>query len=124
MLDEKLLEVLTTPPDAALTLVTEGTDGAHLVNTWNSYVEADGDRLLIPAGGMRTTERNLAGNPKVMLSIANREVQGLTYRGTGFLVTGTAKMETEGPDFDRIRARFPWARAALVVTVTGALQTL
>jgi len=118
MLDEKLLEVLTTPPDAALTLVTEGTDGAHLVNTWNSYVEADGDRLLIPAGGMRTTER------KVMLSIANREVQGLTYRGTGFLVTGTAKMETEGPDFDRIRARFPWARAALVVTVTGALQTL
>ncbi|NLB50024.1 MAG: FMN-binding protein, partial [Clostridiaceae bacterium] len=33
MLSEKLIEVITSPPDAALTLVTEGEGGPHLANS-------------------------------------------------------------------------------------------
>lgn len=124
MLSEKLIEVISSPPDAGLTLVTEGEEGAHLANSWNSYLEVDGDRLLLPAGGMKTTGRNLAARPDILLSITNREVQGLTYKGTGFLIRGRGEMKSEGPEYERIRERFPWARVALVITVTEVTQTL
>jgi hypothetical protein len=124
MLSEKLIEVITSPPDAALTLVTEGEGGPHLANSWNSYLEIDGDRLLLPVGGMKTTEANLAARPVVQLSIANRQVEGLSYKGTGYLVRGLGEVKSQGAEFDRIRERFPWARAALVITVTNATQTL
>lgn len=38
VIDEKLKEVLTTPPDAPLAIVTQGLMGPHVVNSWNSYV--------------------------------------------------------------------------------------
>ncbi len=124
MLSEKLLEVIKTPPDAALTLVTEGEAGAHLANSWNSYLEIDGDRLLLPAGGMKTTGHNLLSRPAIQLSITNREVEGLTYKGTGFLIRGYGEMQSQGPAYERIKERFSWARAALVITVTSVTQTL
>lgn len=124
MLNEKLIEVMTSPPDAALTLVTEGPGGAHLANTWNSYVQIQGDRLFIPASRMRQTEDNLRLNPRIQLSVANREVQGLSYKGTGFIIEGTGVFLEEGPEYEAVRERFPWARAALAVTVIRAEQKL
>jgi len=124
VISEKLIEVLSSPPDAALTLVTQGEDGAHLANSWNSYARIEGNRLLLPVGGMRETERNLAVDSTVKLSISNREVQGLTYRGTGFLLTGNGEVRAEGPDYEKIKDSFPWARAVLIITVTRATQTL
>lgn len=124
-LNEKLLEVIQSPPDSALTLVTQGPDGPHLVNSWKSYLQfGQKGRLLFPAGGMEKTQANLAINPAIQLSISNRQVQGLSYLGTGFILAGEAVMETEGPDFDLVKARFPWARAALAVTVLSIQQTL
>lgn len=38
MIDKKLMEVLTTPPDAALAIITQGLNEPHVVNSWNSYV--------------------------------------------------------------------------------------
>ena len=79
MIDEKLLEVLTAPPDAALSIVTQGEDGPHLVNSWNSYVRTTEDgKLLIPVGGMAETEKNIERDDRVLLSICNREVQSGT----------------------------------------------
>ncbi len=125
MIDEKLLEVIKTPPDAALSIVTRGEDGPHLVNSWNSYVRTTEDgKLIIPVGGMAETEKNVERDDRILLSICNREVQGKMYKGTGFLVRGTAAFEKEGPGFDALKAEFPWARAALVVTVVEATQTL
>ncbi len=125
MIDEKLLEVLTAPPDAALSIVTQGEDGPHLVNSWNSYVRTTEDgKLLIPVGGMAETEKNIERDDRVLLSICNREVQGKRYKGTGFLVKGRAAFVKEGPEFDTLKTDFPWARAALVVTVEEAKQTL
>jgi endopeptidase Clp ATP-binding regulatory subunit ClpX len=73
MIGNKLREVLTTPPDAALAIITRGADGPHVVNSWNSYVQiTDEGELLIPAGRMFETEKNIASNNKVKLTITNR----------------------------------------------------
>ncbi len=123
MLTDKFFEVLRHEGVAAI--ATLGAE-PHLVNTWNSYIQVTDDRyLLIPAGGMHQTEENLAANPKVLLTVGAREVAGRRGQpGTGFLVTGTAEFLSAGEDFDRIKAKFGWARAALKITVESATQTL
>lgn len=125
MIDEKLMEVLTTPPDAALAIVTQGVNEPHVVNSWNSYVQVTGEgKLLIPAGRMSETEKNIERDNKVKLTITNRDVQGKSYKGTGFLINGTAAFTKEGSDFDLIKAKFPWARAVLTIIIESAEQTL
>ncbi len=124
MLDPKLIEILTTGSDGALTIATNAPGGAHLVNSWNSYVIIDGDDLLIPVGGMVHTEENLKRDNRVTLSVSNRDVMGMRYKGAGMNLWGTARIENEGPAFDKIHARFGWARAALVITVERSVQTL
>jgi Pyridoxamine 5'-phosphate oxidase len=125
MLNEKLLEVLSHPADGEVAIVTQGIDGPHVVNTWNSYVRIIPDgRLLIPAGRMNETEKNITRNNMVKLTIGSREVQGLSYKGTGFLITGTAKFVKEGPVFNMIKEKFSWARAALEITILTTVQTL
>ncbi|HZZ84720.1 MAG TPA: pyridoxamine 5'-phosphate oxidase family protein [Anaeromyxobacteraceae bacterium] len=123
MIPEKLREVLKH--EGVVAIATLGKDGPHLSNTWNSYVQVTDDgRLLIPAGFMHRTETNVAFNGEVLLTAGSREVQGLRGAGTGFLIKGTARFSTSGPDFDAVKARFPWARAALAVAVASATQTL
>ncbi len=124
MLPEKFLEVLRY--EGAVAIATTGIQGQHLVNTWNSYIQVTPDeRLLIPAGGMTRTERNISENNRALLTIASREVVGLKGRpGAGFFVHGTAEFISSGDDFEAVRKKFPWARAALRVTVTGISQTL
>jgi predicted pyridoxine 5'-phosphate oxidase superfamily flavin-nucleotide-binding protein len=123
MFPEKLKQVLNH--EGVVAIATQGEDGPHLVNTWNSYIEILGDeKLIIPAGYMNVTEANLAKNPKVLVTMGSREVEGSHGPGTGFLVEGTAVFETSGQHFDAMKARFPWVRAALVVTATSIQQTL
>jgi hypothetical protein len=125
MFDPILLEILSHPTDQAASIVTQGVDGPHLVNTWNSYITAYGsDQLLIPAGRFTVTEHNLNHDRRVTLSIAHREVTGMRYPGTGVIITGTASFAFSGPAFERIQSRFSWARAALVVTILSTEQTL
>ena len=44
--------------------------------------------------------------------------------GTGYRLTGRAALETEGAFFDQTKAKFPWARGALVIRVEKAEQLL
>lgn len=125
MLNEKLLDILAHPSDAAVSIVTNGEDGPHLVNTWNSYIEVTpADKLLIPASGYNKTERNLSKQNNVILSIASREIEGYRGKGTGFIVKGTTRFIQSGEDFDRMKEKFSWARAVLEITVTDAKQML
>jgi predicted pyridoxine 5'-phosphate oxidase superfamily flavin-nucleotide-binding protein len=123
MIPEKMKEVLKH--EGVVAIATQGENGPHLVNTWNSYIEINGQgNLLIPAGYMNVTEANIAKNPKVLLTVGSREVEGSHGPGTGFLVEGTAAFVSTGPDFDKLKARFAWARAALEVTISSVTQTL
>jgi len=125
MLNEKLLEILSHPADGEVAIVTQGTDGIHVVNTWNSYVNITPDgRILIPVGGMNKTEKNIAENQLVKLTIGNREVQGLNYKGAGFLIIGTAKFAKDGTEFNMMKAKFTWIRAILEITIETTVQTL
>lgn len=120
---EKVLEILNH--DGVVAIATQGTDGPHLVNTWNSYVIiSDDGRLFIPAGYMNLTEANIKMNSGVLVTLGSSKVAGKNGPGTGFLIKGTAAFITSGPEFDRMKARFAWARATLAVTVLSATQTL
>lgn len=125
MLNEKLLDVLSHPVDGAVTMVTTGDDGSHLVNTWNSYiVVTPDDKLLIPASGYNKTEKNLSVHNEIILSIASKEIEGYRAKGTGFIVKGSARFVKSGEDFDRMKERFSWIRAVLEITVITAKQML
>jgi predicted pyridoxine 5'-phosphate oxidase superfamily flavin-nucleotide-binding protein len=120
---EKLREVLKN--DGVVAIATLGTDGPHMVNTWNSYMRISEDgRLLIPAGYFHKTEANIAINDKVLVTLGSSKVKGLNGPGTGFLIKGTAAFLTTGPDFEATKTRFSWARATLAITIESATQTL
>lgn len=123
MIPEKLMEVLKHA--GVVAIATQGEDGPHLVNTWNSYVQISSEgRLLIPAGYFQVTEANITRDNRVWITMGSHEVAGINGPGTGFLVKGTAAFETSGPDFDAIKAKFAWARAVVSATVISATQTL
>ncbi len=123
MIPEKMLQVLKQ--DGVVAIATLGPDGPHMVNTWNSYIKiTDDGRLLIPAGYMQRTEANIAFNNNVLMTLGSSKVPGENGPGTGFLVKGTAEFIASGPDFEAIKAKFAWARAALAVTIVSATQTL
>ena len=124
MLPDTFLRVLEH--EGVVAIATQGQDGRpHLVNTWNSYVQITAEgHLLVPAGGMHTTATNVSANHIVLLTAGSREVEGKHGSGTGFLLTGTAEFIYAGPDFDLIKSKFSWARAALKVKITEIAQTL
>ena len=122
MIPEPLQKIMKQ--DGVVAIATLGPEGPHLVNTWNSYLKiaADG-RLLIPAGYMFKTEANLAHNPNVLITLGSSKVEGLRGMGAGFLIKGTARFVTSGPDFEDMKKKFGWLRATLVVTIESATQT-
>lgn len=122
MLPEKFLQVLAH--DGVVGIATQGATGPHLVNTWNSYLQITGDKLLIPAGRMHQTEKNIAIDSVVLLTAGTREVEGFHGPGTGFLIKGIAKFVFTGANFELVKNKFPWARAALEITVNNSEQTL
>lgn len=120
---EKFFQVLKE--EGVVAIATQGVDGPHLVNSWHSYVQfGEGDHLLIPVGGMNQTEKNLSHDNRVLLTVGSRAVEGKRGPGTGFLITGTATFVSAGTDFEVVKRRYPWARAALRVAVSTIAQTL
>ncbi|MDD2601027.1 MAG: pyridoxamine 5'-phosphate oxidase family protein [Kiritimatiellae bacterium] len=123
MIPDKMIQILKC--EGVVAVVTQGDHGPHLVNTWNSYIHVTEDeRLLIPVGGMVCTESNLAINNSVLLTLGSREVEGVHGAGAGFLIKGTASFVKTGERFSLMKARFPWARATLEITILSVAQTL
>ena len=123
MISAKLTEVLMH--EGIVSIVTQGSKGAHIVNTWNSYIQITEDgRLLGPVGGMNTTESNVKQNTNILMTIGSREVQGFHSKGTGFLIKGTAAFIFGGDEFDEMKQRFAWARALLEIKPESITQTL
>jgi len=121
-LDEVCKKVIEKTEWIAIT--TAGPDGPHVVGTWGDYVRMLGfgdDTLIIPVGRMHKTETNLKHDNRVILLCGTRQVLG--SRGTpgqGCDIAGAAEFQTSGAHFDAVKAKFPWARAALVVRVQEA----
>jgi hypothetical protein len=123
MLSEKFFEVIAN--EGVVSIVSWGNDEPHVVNTWNSYVNITADgRLLIPAAGMRKTQKNVGINNKVKVTLGSREVMGYKFMGTGFLIEGTAKFVESGSELDMMKEKFPFLNRVLEITVTSQKQTL
>ncbi len=101
-------------------IVTQGADGPHVVGNWGDYLRAVGireDRIVLPAGRYQQTERNLAKDSRIQLMAASKSVAGSRTPGQGYVISGSGRIETAGPLFDAVKAKFPWARGALVIDV-------
>lgn len=118
MIPDRLRAALKQEGSAAF--VTQGPAGPHLVATWNSYIEVvDASTLVFPAGGYRKTEENLrSGSPVQMI------VGGHLPEGVGFRLRGSAALEVGTPHHARLKQRFPWSRAAVVLRVSEVEQVL
>ena len=124
MLTEKFFDVLKN--EGVVSIVSWGIDEPHVVNTWNSYlVVKDDKRILIPAYGMRKTEKNVNENNKVKMALGSKEVLGYNdYQGTGFAIEGTAKYLESGSEFDMMKEKFSFLTRVLEITATSAKQML
>lgn len=123
MLTEKFFDVIKH--EGVVSIVSWGKDEPHVVNTWNSYVNVTSDeRLLIPAAGMRRTQKNTEQNSKVKVTLGSKEVMGYKYPGTGFLIEGTARFVESGKEYEMMKEKFPFLSRVLEITVISATQTL
>jgi len=123
MLNQKFMEVIAH--EGVVSIISWGEGEPHVVNTWNSYLTlTDNGRILIPAAGMRRTQKNTIVNEKVKLTLGSKEVMGYNYPGTGFLMEGTARFVESGADYDMMFAKFPFLSRVLEITVTSLKQTL
>lgn len=103
-----------------VTIVTTGDDGPHVVGNWGDYMRALGikeDTIVLPAGRYRKTEQNLRKNNRIQLLVASRRVQGTSSPGQGCLIVGTGEILGSGDIAGQVKAKFPWARGALVIHV-------
>lgn len=124
-LNQKFLDVIKH--EGVVAIVSWGnTDEPHVANTWNSYLVVSGDnRILIPAYGLRKTQKNVEVSGKVKLTLGTRDVLGYKdYPGTGFLIEGNAEYLTEGEEYDMMKEKFSFLSRVLAVDVTMAKQTL
>ncbi len=105
-------------------IATSGNDGPHVVGAWGEHLRAlNGDlsrTILVPVGGYRTTEENLKQDSKVELLLASRQVESSHSLGQGCSFIGTAEVQTSGPELDRVKQIFDWARGALVIRIEDA----
>lgn len=122
MLNEKLFEVASH--EGVVAIVSCGDGGAHVVNTWNSYLVIEENKIFIPAAGMRKTQKNIEQNNQVKVTLGSKEVMGHNYMGTGFLIEGTAKFLESGSEFDMMKLKFPFLSRVLEITIESAKQTL
>src|SRR3974390_1880965 len=110
-----------------VTIVTAGDDGPHVVGNWGDYMRILGigeDTIVLPAGRYRQTEQNLRKDNRVQLLVASKKVQGSRSAGQGCLIVGTAEIVSSGATVDAVKARFPWARGALIIRVTQVKSQL
>jgi len=109
-------------------IVTWDGQGPHLSATWGDYIRSigvpDNGPIAIPAGRMRQTEENLNKNGRVELLIASKSVDRPNGSGQGCRITGRGELQTSGELFDKVKEKFSWARAALVVHVEEVTNLL
>lgn len=105
-----------------VTIVTSGEHGPHLAGSWGDYLRvllSEGDTIILPAGRYRQTEENLRKDARISIMAASRQVHSV--RGVqGCVLTGNGEILTAGPQAEKVKAKFPWARGALLIHVEKA----
>ena len=122
MISETLKRVMQN--EGVVAIVAQGKEFPHVVNTWHSYVKVGNDSFIVPVGGMQGMEEALHHDDRVLVTVGSKEVEGLHGMGTGFLLSGHAKMVFDGDAYDVAKESYPWARAIMKITILSATQTV
>ncbi|MDY0101195.1 MAG: pyridoxamine 5'-phosphate oxidase family protein [Bacilli bacterium] len=124
VLSDTLKEVLTK--EGVVAIVSWYKKEPHITNTWNTYITVvDENTFLIPAGVMKTLEKNVQKNKNVKISIGSREVVGFNkYQGTGFLLEGEASFSYDEAYVKMLKKKYPWLTRVLVIEITTYKQLL
>lgn len=124
VLSDTLMEVLKQ--EGVVAIVSWHKKEPHITNTWNTYITVvDEDTFLVPAGLMKTLEKDVKRNKRVKISIGSREVLGLNnYQGTGFLLEGKASFSYESTYVKMLEKKYPWLTRVLVIKITDCRQLL
>lgn len=110
-----------------VTIVTTGDDGPHVVGNWGEYMRVLGikdDTIVFPAGRYLQTEKNLQKDKRIQLLVASKKVPGSRSLGQGCLITGTGEILSSGDVVQAVKAKFPWARGAMVIHVNDVKTQL
>ncbi|HKB52615.1 MAG TPA: hypothetical protein VKD22_01365 [Ramlibacter sp.] len=110
-----------------LSIVTQGPNGPHMAGNWGDYLRrlgVEGDRIVLPAGHYHETEKNLRSNNRIQVLVASRAVKGSHGPGQGCVLSGIGSVQAEGEAAQRVKAKFPWARGALVIDVQSVKMQL
>lgn len=117
MIDAVVRECLAVAPFMAF--ATGASSGKpkgelHIAATRAAYVEVLDDQTICwPAGWLPTTTSNLRGNGDIIaMLMADRPDGPQVIR-----LHGTGEVQDCGPVHERVKARFPWAKAAIVMRV-------
>lgn len=111
--------------EGVVAIVSCANNEAHVVNTWNTYLHiTDDERILLPAWAMRKTEKNILQNNEVLVTVGSKEVQGKMGAGTGFLIKGTARFLSSGPEWEMMKEKFSFMTRVLEITVASIKQTI
>lgn len=123
-LPDKFFEVISY--EGVVSIVSWGNDEPHITNTWNSYlVILDKNKILIPAAGMHSTEKDILLNNKVKITLGSKSVEGFNgYQGTGFLITGNASFYYDGEYFNIMKNKLSFISRVIVVNVETCKQLL
>jgi predicted pyridoxine 5'-phosphate oxidase superfamily flavin-nucleotide-binding protein len=108
-------------------IVTTGDDGPHVVGNWGDYMRVLGikeNTIVLPAGRYQQTEKNLRKNNRIQLLVASKKVQGTRGPGQGCRIIGTGEILSSGDIVDAVKAKFPWARGAMVIHVEDVKMQL
>lgn len=125
MLDNKIFIDCVEDGEGIVSVASVNSEGnPHIANTWNSYLIIKDNQILIPCFGFTKTEKNIKANPYVEVVIGSAKVQGKMGMGTGFLLTGKARIEAEGDLFDEMKAKKDFANRVLIVEVESLKQTI
>jgi len=124
LLPPKFYDVLNH--EGVVAIVSWGDGEPHVVNTWNSYlVVTEDEHILIPAYGMRKTEKNVNINNRLKLTLGSKDVIGFqNYQGTGFLIEGTANYIESGDTYDTMKEKFSFLTRVLDVTISSVKQKI
>ncbi|RZD16060.1 MAG: pyridoxamine 5'-phosphate oxidase family protein [Candidatus Acididesulfobacter guangdongensis] len=104
-----------------LVIGTCGADGVHLSATWGEYVKniglIDDEIILIPSGGLSKTEENLKLKNNIEVLIGSKQVQSAHGAGQGISIFGKGEFVYSGEIFDRVKSKYSWIRAVLMIKI-------
>lgn len=124
MLNQTFLDVMNH--EGAVSIISSSSEapGYHVVNTWNSYVRIEEDKLFIPAAGMHSVQKDVEKNNQVTLTMGSKEVIGTVGPGAGFHVHGTAEFIEDGAIYNQMKMEMPFLTRILQINVLSIEQKI